>query len=1130
MMGLLGLRSVHTELDLTVKMMERTIASVVHLCTLRTWSQFITGVTAIISVTSERTLVELLQEQLGTITDIVSNGVKVEQSGYEELADQLDAFNVSFGSLVDGWEYVRKGKLPTAVRRLLSLVAASCFIPKDMQKDHPFVYSMLFEELMTKEFSYTTLVDEVLATARLGLDVAAKCLRAGSWGPLCGTDTSVVQLEKDIAFIKAHMSSFTLGSFEKTTVQEGMPRKEAEFIIMVDQTLRTALSFHKSATLPQERLVMSRYVRELTEAKANMALRASRKHMRVEPFAVKLDGPTGMGKTTLIGKITADLLKIGGYPHTSPYIAFVESASKFMDTVNNATQGVIVDDALNTLVTVSKADENNIFIKLKNNCCTPVPKAAVEEKGATFLDVKVLVVSTNAQKLQAEATSVEPSAVLRRFAYHILVQVKPEFARGTPGVDLMMLDPSKMTKGLASDAHLFTLRVWKPYSRYNGPNANEKKDDGRFEVVAGPFGYSDMLEYLAPRVRSHFAQQVRIVDETMADTEAPLCEHGFTTALTCRYCQTGLAEEAGEGDFITKLLFPPIESPLTEEIPARVPQPQQQAPIHVVPPLTADATRGDWVAHKCRAARLWAYERARGLKDRYWDGDGEDCPEPSYTGAVRAVFLGRSSMEDFFIQNPSWFMTLVFGAVPCLISSITGVMFWVTGVSSGAIPAMLGTLLWTVHTVSLGTVRYVRSRVAGMPLSLVRQKLTQASMGRMRLLFAVFGSIIAVTLVVRRARRVEYDENGGCSSTPVVSPDAVTLAQPTPAGESVDDKPASAEPIQHLSKPDPVQREKHWERREIQTFPFQTGKLRTMTAEQLVAPIARQLFVVDVVYPSSTVSTNGLFVCSDWVLMPAHNFLRPDRTVCDIRELVFSATVEHRGPYFRAQFAPSQVLTLDGATLESTSIDMVLVQVNVGGTMRDLREMFADVPVVKQVPVVEYFREVSSKEILMDRYWAAPSDVTSKRYGWTYSGMEYERGSETFRGLCGAVLVSDTRYPQILGLHTMGSGRRGAACCILGRWIKSAFDRVGSSLLNWSPPVSAGATLFTVDGGSSTVVGPLKDNSVLRTIPVGAPVLPVGTLQDFAQSRGGTQLARSPVYELAEQCLGIGVRTRSLPH
>jgi len=25
----------------------------------------------------------------------------------------------------------------------------------------------------------------------------------------------------------------------------------------------------------------------------------------------------------------------------------------------------------------------------------------------------------------------------------------------------------------------------------------------------------------------------------------------------------------------------------------------------------------------------------------------------------------------------------------------------------------------------------------------------------------------------------------------------------------------------------------------------------------------------------------------------------------------------------------------------------------------------------------------------------------------------------------------------------------------------------------------------------------LKDNSVLRTIPVGAPVLPVGTLQDF---------------------------------
>lgn len=1119
----------------TLKTSERALVNIVHLCRLRTWDQFCSYALMLASNCTDRCLLTLVKEHLEKLDSMFGDEeVLAEQAGALETKAECDEFLVDhlgnaetartgFGYLIDNWFRLRRGPMVMQLRKLMSVIVAGCTSPKEFAEAHPNFYTMLVDEVAKKKFSCFDLVDELLMLTKMSLDVATDCIRDKSFGPLCGTDQSVTSVETDLSYLKSHLTAYMLGSFEKLSEHEGSPKRDAEFLTMAESVHSRVKILHKAAKIPQERLVLARYLAEISQIQAKVLLRATTKHIRVEPIAVKLDGPTGMGKTTLMTKIMADLLKISGYPHTSEYIAFVESNSKFMDTITNATQGVIIDDALNTLVNVSKMDENNIFIKIKNNGCTPVPKAAVEEKGSTFMDVKVLLVSTNSPKLQAEDTSVEPSAVLRRFKWHILVSVRPEFQVDGADRYLGMLDSSKMTKGLGSDAHLFVLREWRPFKRYRGPNLAPGKDDGEFVAVTEPIGYSDMMEFLAPRVREHFVQQVRIVEQTLADSTAPLCVHGFTTAATCKYCQAPpiFVEEAGE-DWEAQLVnfFCPTvtNSPMREQVAVVEEEPEVKPPWYkrIRLPTTNDVV--------------------------------EPIPEPSAMGLFKAARIGPAAFEDWFIERPTMLLTALYGLVPLFPMAFIQGFYWLMGASFGSWIMTFSAGLWTAYSISHMTVLYIRSRMAGYTLMEIRARLKKLATSYMGILavLVVGGAGMAIML---RKQAHSFSENGGCESKPIVvvmpapvdkkeerkvEEPKVSPAVQAPAvmsggqvidtllGSSAAPRLAELDVPCGLSKPDPIAREKHWERRDIQEFPLLSGKLLTMTAAQVIDRIKRQVFAVDVEYAGSTVQTNALFICTDWVLMPLHNFMRPDKAFSEIKRLVFSLTTAHRGPYFTVAYSPTLLVGIDRDNVLESEMDMVLLQVNVGGTMCDLRDLLTDLNPRSRVPVVEMFRNIETKELDSQRYWAEPQLVASAKYGWKYDGYSYTRKSPTFKGLCGAVLVADTRYPRILALHTMGSGSSGMACRLTPLSIRSAMTRAQVRMTNSGPPVSCGnGELFGIDGEPPPQLDPLRGSSVLRTAPVGAPLMAVGTLRDFEQSRPKTQLVVSPIAEMVEQSLGI---------
>jgi hypothetical protein len=287
---------------------------------------------------------------------------------------------------------------------------------------------------------------------------------------------------------------------------------------------------------------MSRYLAEAEDMQARVRERITRTATRVEPICLKLDGTTGVGKSAMMTTLLRDVLRIAEAPFSDEHLAVIDTGSKYMDTVTNRTQGICMDDVANTLPQFSSIDEMVHIIKIKNTIKTPVAKAAVEEKGGTFLDVKALVVSTNAPMLSADITSCEPSAILRRFAYHILVEVAPGYERDNGPNKLRMLDPSRLDAGIYSYAQTFTVREWVPNDRAGG-----RRDTGAFRVIHAGLNYSQLMDFLAPKIRDHFARQrAYMADMTEAQTDV-LCEHGWTTARFCHVCRTAnLAVEAGD--------------------------------------------------------------------------------------------------------------------------------------------------------------------------------------------------------------------------------------------------------------------------------------------------------------------------------------------------------------------------------------------------------------------------------------------------------------------------------------------------------------------------------------------------------------------------------------------------------
>lgn len=1044
------------------------------------------------------------------------------------------------------------------VRKIFALFLVNVMLEGDIPKEHPRLYERIIKGTGVETMDGISMFEETIELGIIAYNVIEQCFAERTCGPLFGDSAKIEKMEKEQVFLQTHLQWYMLDTLQRVSEGEGVPCTAAEFEVRAKAQKKAVAAAHAEAKGAAERLVMKQYLLQITSIYGQVVERISRGNMRVVPFAIKLDGTTGIGKSAVTNTLLRNILQIQGENHTDDYIAVINTASNFMDTLTNATRGVIIDDMRNTLVQHTKVDEGRFIIDLLNCMQTPVVKASLEDKGLTFCAATALVVSTNSPDLQASYTSVEPSAILRRFNFHILMEVKPTHALDNGPGTLPMLDGTSMTEGIYTRAHLYTVRQWIPLAR----TTSQPRDTGYWKVLSKPLEYSHLMQFLQPHILRHKSMQLQMIAELTEAVSHPLCRHGFTTAGHCHMCRDEVPADQVLEDPDEIVEAPPLVDPGLPEHQAGesirrlffgAPHPDVQAATAATETCAHNLTACA-ICHPAEETPPAPIMETVGerMQNTLFPPLPPEAPEPTFIRLIRVMSQGRYKFEDCFVRAPIQTTTLLFGGLPLLGASLVAGLFSLIGIP-GIITYLTASAvgLNMVFTVARSSVCWVRGRVAGLTVDELKRRLSvivQRSMGHTLLAIGLGLSMATLAFAARRLFAKEEEEQAvppvrlfmldphthavtpapanygaGLAASapvqPVIAQTSPQLAMPPQSGvvdangQELCVEHGGCVSVEKPAMPDAVERVDVWQRKDIVVLERPFPPAATMTRTDNINIFTRQLYCVDVVYRTSVVRTYGLMVRTNYLTMPAHNFFAPAGERSIIKELILTKTGSEKGSTFRAKVGASNIFKMPG--------DSMLIQVNCGGTQRDLVPYFAQERPASAFPVEEYTRNFSSYEIECARYIATPHMVTSPSYGWVYPGFIYNRPQDTYKGLCGALLIAADRHPRIYGMHTMGHEKLGMACSIRRADLESALATAQSVGLVSSPQISPADETIYVPSGMEHAgnVGPLSSRSVLAERPDGVAMDAVGTIVGYQQVKSRSGLGLSPISALVtEQC------------
>lgn len=198
--------------------------------------------------------------------------------------------------------------------------------------------------------------------------------------------------------------------------------------------------------------------------------------------------------------------------------------------------------------------------------------------------------------------------------------------------------------------------------------------------------------------------------------------------------------------------------------------------------------------------------------------------------------------------------------------------------------------------------------------------------------------------------------------------------------------------------------ESPWAHVEATPMPV-SSKGKCVGKEQLLSMVTKNLCHVIVDGQKKLFACNAFFPCSNTVLIPNHMWTQSELKVEFMRH---SPNVV--GGNFKALLSRRFAETIPGT-------DLSLVWVPSGGDWKDLRDYFPT-DQVRNCPIKMCYRTPDGKI----EQWSAvyhPNDKVQSQVG-SYVGGDYYLPIKTFKGLCMAPLVSQTKANCIVGFHLGG--------------------------------------------------------------------------------------------------------------
>jgi len=299
-------------------------------------------------------------------------------------------------------------------------------------------YKLFAPDLCDKHTSAFDVADAIFETVVFFTEGAYLCFQSGSLKPLLVNDRTAMEMDIEYARVTAWFDLVKNGNLKKFA---NMSDHEFEKRL---NTLSTALiNLSHSLKGLDKKLVNDKIQRVLCMQNDYVAFKLS-SGVRHSPWAIELFGESSQGKTTLGDQLLDAVMISQKLPVSKEYRCTYNPGDKFMSNWTSDKLVLTFDDVANEKSNFVERPPTRAIIDVCNNQMFYAPKAEIDAKGKCFVEPWCVLATTNKQDMDAGMYSNCPYSVQRRFIC-ITVTAKPEFQRMEDGVSCG-LDASKVRK------------------------------------------------------------------------------------------------------------------------------------------------------------------------------------------------------------------------------------------------------------------------------------------------------------------------------------------------------------------------------------------------------------------------------------------------------------------------------------------------------------------------------------------------------------------------------------------------------------------------------------------------------------------------------------------------------------
>lgn len=293
-----------------------------------------------------------------------------------------------------------------------------------------------------KQVGAFDLLGAIVETLIFFVEGGYACFTTGSIKPLLYSDHRMREFDRDYNLIVANIDNVQTGNLHRSA---GMD--ENEFAHKLEVTLRSAQELVDVAQGSWERKVFSDKLARLRNIESTFNLVRVQGGLRVAPYCVCFFGGSGVGKSSISALTMVVGLSSNGYRASDDVLITMNEADKYMSNMRSSVNGMFLDDVNNTRAAFVEKAPTTKFIEVVNNVRQYANMAEAQHKGKVSIEPRWVNVTTNTKDFGANVYSNEPVSVVRRANVTVTVTVKQKFCtRSFAGAHGMMLDPQKVAE------------------------------------------------------------------------------------------------------------------------------------------------------------------------------------------------------------------------------------------------------------------------------------------------------------------------------------------------------------------------------------------------------------------------------------------------------------------------------------------------------------------------------------------------------------------------------------------------------------------------------------------------------------------------------------------------------------